>query len=338
MRKFLISLMLASVALPVTAMAGEDDDRDARRAARAEQRMERAERPQRAERPERVEQRADRPVAAEAPQQQQQQPTQQQQQQAPREMRQMRTERPDRGGDPQMQDERRQRQFERQQQRGPDRVQRNWNDGNSGQPNGQQGDVVRDPRNRAPRVITTDGLPDDVRQGRPDRAQRIERIQRSERVRPIDRVQERELARRTRMPGLPPAMNRGPRPGSSGGGLIATPVVGGGELRRSSSGAQWATHWRNDRRYDWRGHRNRHRRSFNVGIYFDPFGFGYQRMGYGWRLFPTYYRSSYWLNDPWQYRLPPAYGPYRWIRYWDDALLVDTYSGEVVDVIHDFFW
>ena len=31
-------------------------------------------------------------------------------------------------------------------------------------------------------------------------------------------------------------------------------------------------------------------------------------------------------------------GPYRWIRYYDDALLVDTYSGEVVDVIHRFFW
>ena len=51
-----------------------------------------------------------------------------------------------------------------------------------------------------------------------------------------------------------------------------------------------------------------------------------------------YYGSSYWLNDPWQYRLPPAYGPYRWVRYWDDALLVNIYTGEVVDVIHNFFW
>ena len=31
-------------------------------------------------------------------------------------------------------------------------------------------------------------------------------------------------------------------------------------------------------------------------------------------------------------------GPYRWVRYYDDALLVDIYSGEVVDVIYDFFW
>jgi hypothetical protein len=36
--------------------------------------------------------------------------------------------------------------------------------------------------------------------------------------------------------------------------------------------------------------------------------------------------------------LPPVYGPYRWVRYWDDALLVDVRSGRVVDVIHNFFW
>jgi hypothetical protein len=51
-----------------------------------------------------------------------------------------------------------------------------------------------------------------------------------------------------------------------------------------------------------------------------------------------FYGSNYWINDPWQYRLPPVYGPYRWVRYYDDVLLVDVYSGEVVDVIYDFFW
>ena len=41
---------------------------------------------------------------------------------------------------------------------------------------------------------------------------------------------------------------------------------------------------------------------------------------------------------PWQYRLPPAYGPYRWVRYHNDAVLIDTYTGEVEDVIYGFFW
>ena len=54
-----------------------------------------------------------------------------------------------------------------------------------------------------------------------------------------------------------------------------------------------------------------------------------------------YFRANsqrYWINDPYQYRLPYAPEGTRWIRYYNDVLLVDTWSGEVVDVIHDFFW
>jgi hypothetical protein len=36
--------------------------------------------------------------------------------------------------------------------------------------------------------------------------------------------------------------------------------------------------------------------------------------------------------------LPPAYGPYRWVRYYNDALLVDIYTGRVVDTVYDIFW
>lgn len=31
-------------------------------------------------------------------------------------------------------------------------------------------------------------------------------------------------------------------------------------------------------------------------------------------------------------------GPVRWIRYYDDVLLIDTRDGYVVDVIYDFFY
>lgn len=101
---------------------------------------------------------------------------------------------------------------------------------------------------------------------------------------------------------------------------------------------RWTRDWHRDRRYDWRRHRDRHRSIFRIGFYYDPFGWNYRRWSIGSYLYPSYYRSSFWLNDPWQYRLPPAYGPYRWVRYWNDALLVNTYTGEVVDVIHGFFW
>ena len=41
---------------------------------------------------------------------------------------------------------------------------------------------------------------------------------------------------------------------------------------------------------------------------------------------------------PYAYRLPEAYGPYRWVRYYNDALLVDIRDGRVVDVVNDIFW
>lgn len=101
---------------------------------------------------------------------------------------------------------------------------------------------------------------------------------------------------------------------------------------------QWHTTWRNDNRYDWRRWRDRNRSLFRLGFYFDPFGWNYRRYNVGWRLWPSYYSNQYWLNDPWSYRLPYAPYPYRWVRYYDDAMLVNTMSGQVVDVMYEFFW
>jgi hypothetical protein len=101
---------------------------------------------------------------------------------------------------------------------------------------------------------------------------------------------------------------------------------------------QWSTNWRNNNRYDWHNYRHHHRSLFHLGFYFDPYGWGYQPYSIGWRLWPSYYSSRYWINDPWMYRLPYAPPGYVWVRYWNDALLVDTWSGEVVDSIPGFFW
>jgi len=78
---------------------------------------------------------------------------------------------------------------------------------------------------------------------------------------------------------------------------------------------------------------------FRAGRYYSPYrSYNYSRVNIGFFLDSGFYGNRYWINDPWQYRLPEVYGPYRWVRYYDDVLLVDIYSGEVVDVIHDFFW
>ena len=107
---------------------------------------------------------------------------------------------------------------------------------------------------------------------------------------------------------------------------------------RPTTAPQWSTNWRNNSRYDWQNWRRHHRSWFHLGFYYDPFGWGYYPYQIGWRLWPSYYSSNYWINDPWQYRLPYAPPGYVWIRYWNDALLVDTWTGQVVDVIPGFFW
>jgi hypothetical protein len=107
---------------------------------------------------------------------------------------------------------------------------------------------------------------------------------------------------------------------------------------RPTSQPHWSTSWRNNGRYDWQNHRRHHRSLFHLGFYYDPFGWGYSPYQIGWRLWPSYYSSSYWINDPWQYRLPYAPPGTQWVRYYDDAVLVDTWSGQIVDVIYNFFW
>jgi Ni/Co efflux regulator RcnB len=100
----------------------------------------------------------------------------------------------------------------------------------------------------------------------------------------------------------------------------------------------WNRDWRRDDRYDWRRWRDRHHDRFHLSIYYDPFGWGYEPFSIGWRLWPNYYASNYWITDPWDYELPYAPPGTQWVRYYNDVLLVDLYSGEVIDVIHDFFW
>lgn len=181
------------------------------------------------------------------------------------------------------------------------------------------GDSVREWR-RGERVRSADGA--SIKQRNMRRAPGVGESGLVEQKRPLPRVLDRAERRVSRTPKFgtePPA----PRTATA---IAAKPA------------RHWRTDWRHDRRYDWRDWRRRHHSHFRLGLYYDPFGWNYFRYGIGWRLWPNYYRSSFWLRDPWQYRLPPAYGPYRWVRYYNDALLVNIYTGTVVDVVYNFFW
>lgn len=147
------------------------------------------------------------------------------------------------------------------------------------------------------------------------------RERRQERIEPRDSIGNRR----------PPMVSRIPREGTQPPRPVAA--------RPSRLGSShWNHNWQSNHRYDWRNHRRHHRSLFHLGFYYDPFGWGYRPYSIGWRLWPSYYRSSYSLHDPWMYRLPYAPPGYRWIRYYDDAILVDTWDGTVVDVIYSFFW
>ncbi len=112
----------------------------------------------------------------------------------------------------------------------------------------------------------------------------------------------------------------------------------GADLYRG--GQVWNPGWRNDDRYDWNRARTRDRGAFRLPRYYAPpgAGYGYRRFGIGVELSRSLFAQDYWLNDPYAFRLPPAYGPYRWVRYYGDALLVDLRTGRVIDVVNDIFY
>lgn len=109
--------------------------------------------------------------------------------------------------------------------------------------------------------------------------------------------------------------------------------------RFDDRGGAWNRGWRNDSRYDWNRYRMTNRSAYRLPRYYAPsgWGYGYRRFSVGVSLSSILFNRNYWIEDPYSYRLPEAYGPYRWVRYYDDALLVDLRSGVVVDTVYDIF-
>ena len=112
-----------------------------------------------------------------------------------------------------------------------------------------------------------------------------------------------------------------------------------GNWDRRDGSSNWDRNWRNDNRYDWQRYRYSNRDIFRRGGYYAPYrNHRYNRLSIGFILGSAFFGQNYWISDPWYYRLPPAYPGTRWVRYYDDVLLIDVYTGEVIDVIYDFFW
>lgn len=89
-------------------------------------------------------------------------------------------------------------------------------------------------------------------------------------------------------------------------------------------------------RQDWREYRREHRNVYARGDWRSPYR--YRSFGPGVRIEQRYYAPRYVIGDPWRYRLPAAHGPLRWVRHYDDVLLVNMRTGRVVEVHRNFFW
>ena len=114
-----------------------------------------------------------------------------------------------------------------------------------------------------------------------------------------------------------------------------------GDARRSiRAGGGWDRSWRQSGRYNWNGDRASNRAAYHLPRYYAPHEWsgGYRRFSPGARLSSPLFAERYWIEDVYAYRLPEAYGPYRWVRFYNDALLVDVEAGDVVDAVNDIFW
>ena len=53
---------------------------------------------------------------------------------------------------------------------------------------------------------------------------------------------------------------------------------------------------------------------------------------------PIFINETYFIDNFGDYGLPPAPYGFEWVRVGDDALLVDIYTGEIVDEVPGIFY
>jgi Ni/Co efflux regulator RcnB len=91
---------------------------------------------------------------------------------------------------------------------------------------------------------------------------------------------------------------------------------------------QWRSHWY----HGWSGSRYRAPVRYSY-----PHGYGYYRWSIGYRLPAPFLIASYYVDYDHYGLAPPPYGC-RWLRVDRDLLLVELVSGEIVDVLYNFYF
>ena len=79
-------------------------------------------------------------------------------------------------------------------------------------------------------------------------------------------------------------------------------------------------------------------RRFQVGAFRPPPGWQYRQWTYGEYLPPMFWAQMYWIANFWLYDLDRPPLGCEWVRSGADALLVDTSTGEILEVVYNVFY
>ena len=135
-----------------------------------------------------------------------------------------------------------------------------------------------------------------------------------------------------------PTYTRGPN-----GGFQNTPNMAGRPGGDFNRGGQGFNRGGPGGRHDFRGFGDFHQnfnapRHFHAGAYRRPPGWYPHRWVFGEFLPSAFWARDYWLMDYVDFGLPPPpYGAV-WVRYGDDALLIDEDTGEIITVEYGVFY
>jgi Ni/Co efflux regulator RcnB len=78
-------------------------------------------------------------------------------------------------------------------------------------------------------------------------------------------------------------------------------------------------------------------RNFRIGPYHRPHGWIARRWGYGEILPRPFWAPQYIIGDYWLFALEVPPVGFEWVRYGNDALLVNTQTGEILQVVYGEF-
>jgi Ni/Co efflux regulator RcnB len=84
-------------------------------------------------------------------------------------------------------------------------------------------------------------------------------------------------------------------------------------------------------------HNYRAARSYHIGPYHHPEGWTAHRWGYGETLPRAYWAPQYLIGDYWLFGLEVPPVGYEWVRDGNDALLIDTNTGQILQVEYGVF-